>query len=228
MSLGIYKFGQGYWVRVMAACLIGAVTLATAGWLVGQGAIIADKLPRTAFLVSVNITKGEPKPGDLVDLLGISESGGAPAPVIGSGVVRQYLPADRVVRIDSFTIIDGHDPAETTGLTSKDGAVAAGVVARTFAAQASVEPAYIQGGLAFTAILVGAILAYWLVAMRPQTVDFLIATDMEMKKVNWSTLREIRGSTYVVIGACFTIAGLLFVFDLFFKTFFQLIGVLAK
>ena len=38
------------------------------------------------------------------------------------------------------------------------------------------------------------------IARKPsQTVDFMIATEGEMKKVNWSTRREILGSTWVVI-----------------------------
>jgi preprotein translocase SecE subunit len=64
--------------------------------------------------------------------------------------------------------------------------------------------------------------------MRPRTVDFLIATDSEMKRVNWSTPREIRGSTYVVIGACFLLAAALFIFDLIFKTVFQSMGILGN
>ena len=38
MSLGIYKQGQGYWVRVLTAALIAVVTLGGAGWMAGQTA----------------------------------------------------------------------------------------------------------------------------------------------------------------------------------------------
>lgn len=61
---------------------------------------------------------------------------------------------------------------------------------------------------------------------KPTNVDFLIATDSEMKKVNWTTRKELMGSTKVVIGFMFVIAILLFFYDLFFQMLFYLLGVL--
>jgi preprotein translocase SecE subunit len=61
---------------------------------------------------------------------------------------------------------------------------------------------------------------------RPTNADFLIATDSEMKKVNWTTRKELVGSTKVVILFMLLIAFLLFAFDVVFGYFFQLIGVL--
>lgn len=61
---------------------------------------------------------------------------------------------------------------------------------------------------------------------KPMNVDFLIATDSEMKKVNWTTKKELIGSTKVVIGFMFVIAILLFFYDLFFQMLFYLFGVL--
>lgn len=68
---------------------------------------------------------------------------------------------------------------------------------------------------------------YW-VSNKPSNVDFLIATDSEMKKVNWTTKGELLGSTRVVILFLFFIAVFLFLIDLVFSEFFQLIGVLLK
>lgn len=61
---------------------------------------------------------------------------------------------------------------------------------------------------------------------RPQYADFLIATDSEMKKVNWTTQKELLGSTKVVIGFVFVMAVLLFCYDLFFQFLFWAVGVL--
>jgi preprotein translocase SecE subunit len=66
------------------------------------------------------------------------------------------------------------------------------------------------------------------IANRPTNVDFLIATDSEMKKVNWTTKGELLGSTRVVVLFLFFIALFLFVVDLIFSEFFQLIGVLLR
>ncbi len=57
-------------------------------------------------------------------------------------------------------------------------------------------------------------------------VDFLIATDSEMKKVNWTTKKELMGSTKVVIWFMFVMAVMLFFYDLFFQMVFYLLGVL--
>jgi preprotein translocase SecE subunit len=47
-----------------------------------------------------------------------------------------------------------------------------------------------------------------------------------MKKVNWTSRKEIIGSTKVVIGFMFLIAALLFIYDQYFTRIFFLVGVL--
>lgn len=66
----------------------------------------------------------------------------------------------------------------------------------------------------------------WRLMNKPANVDFLIATDSEMKKVNWTSRRELIGSTKVVILFMFGIAIILFVLDLLFNTVFYAIRVL--
>ncbi len=61
---------------------------------------------------------------------------------------------------------------------------------------------------------------------RPKVVDFLIATDSEMKKVNWTTRAELIGSTKVVIIFMILIGVILFTFDTIFGYFFHVINVL--
>lgn len=56
--------------------------------------------------------------------------------------------------------------------------------------------------------------------------DFMIATEGEMKKVNWSSKREVIGSTKVVIAFTILLAVLLFVVDFIFQYFFRTVGVL--
>jgi preprotein translocase SecE subunit len=76
------------------------------------------------------------------------------------------------------------------------------------------------------AITAGLALLAWHYMNKPTVVDFLIATESEMKKVNWTSRKELFGSTRVVIVFMFMISMVLFVFDLFFGYFFYLIGVL--
>jgi len=92
--------------------------------------------------------------------------------------------------------------------------------ARAFNADSKVALA-IGGGL----FLVWAIIQHWIMN-KPANVDFLIATDSEMKKVNWTSREQLIGSTKVVILFMFLISATLFVFDIIFGYLFWLIGVL--
>jgi len=93
--------------------------------------------------------------------------------------------------------------------------------------QLGVNNKSVKAGLTAAFAIVCGTLVWWLMN-KPQNAEFLIATDSEMKKVNWTSRREIIGSTKVVIVFMFLIAGLLFVTDLFFSYFFYLIGVLKQ
>lgn len=64
------------------------------------------------------------------------------------------------------------------------------------------------------------------VGQSPRVVDFLIATEGEMKKVNWSTRKEVFGATRVVIFLLLALGLILFFVDVFFILFFEQIDVL--
>ncbi len=81
-------------------------------------------------------------------------------------------------------------------------------------------------GLPLAFVVVFGLLCYWLIYVHRTSSDFMIATEGEMKKVNWSTRREIIGSTKVVIVFTMLMATLLFLFDLMFQFVFRWIGVL--
>ena len=66
---------------------------------------------------------------------------------------------------------------------------------------------------------------FWLMN-KPTNADFLIATDSEMKKVNWTSRADLIGATKVVILFMFFIAAFLLLIDVVFGYFFQLITVL--
>lgn len=82
-------------------------------------------------------------------------------------------------------------------------------------------------GIALTVLAVFALAIFWFVN-RPRTADFLIATDSEMKKVNWTSRKELLGSTRIVILFMFIIAGLLFGIDIVFGYVFYWMGVLKN
>ena len=70
-------------------------------------------------------------------------------------------------------------------------------------------------------------LAWWMMN-KPGNADFLIATDSEMKKVNWTSRKDLIGSTKVVIAFMFLIAFVLFAVDVIFGYFFYMIDVLKN
>ena len=90
----------------------------------------------------------------------------------------------------------------------------------------SLEPIYTQAIAVVIVFAVFGSLGYYLVGRKRKSVDFLIATEGEMKKVNWSSKKEIRGSTIVVIGLTFVIAVIITVLDLMYAQLFQMVDVL--
>ena len=69
---------------------------------------------------------------------------------------------------------------------------------------------------------------WWVTYTSRKSGDFMIATEGEMKKVSWSTRREIIGSTKVVILFTILFAVYLFVVDVVCVFLFSSIGVLKK
>lgn len=76
-------------------------------------------------------------------------------------------------------------------------------------------------------VILGA-LAWWIIFAHRGSGDFMIATEGEMKKVSWSSRREVLGSTKVVIAFTVLLAILLFVVDLVFQFGFRELGVLKS
>ena len=69
------------------------------------------------------------------------------------------------------------------------------------------------------------ILIYWLMN-KPNLADFLISAEGEIKKVSWSSKREIFVSTFVVIFVVVSLTIMLFAADFIFKyLFMEIIGI---
>jgi preprotein translocase subunit SecE len=64
--------------------------------------------------------------------------------------------------------------------------------------------------------------------LDPRPVEFLIATEGEMKKVTWSSRKEVIGATQVVIGLMVVMSLFIFAVDFLVSQFFSLswIGVI--
>jgi preprotein translocase subunit SecE len=82
-------------------------------------------------------------------------------------------------------------------------------------------------GVVAASVVAMSLLVFWLMN-KPTNADFLIATDSEMKKVNWTSRQELIGSTKVVIFFVVFITLLLFAIDILFGYVFFWVGVLKQ
>ena len=85
---------------------------------------------------------------------------------------------------------------------------------------------YVQGASAVAMVAVFGTLLYRFLGTKPRTCDFLVATEGEMKKVNWPSRKGVTGATWVVICCVVLLALLLFISDFVFAWFFQQIDVI--
>jgi len=233
MSFGIYKQGQGYWVRVITAAFIGVLIISAAAWGWGQAGAI--RLPARIWTFSINNVHGQLSPGDTVELMYYNEKSANPEipSVLGEAVVDYYTPgkgSTAIVAVSTFNNEDvklkANDAIEIR--SGSEGSFVLEALIRSSTPTPIYPIEYLQAGTAGGFMLLGAILLYVFVGTQKRTVEFLIATDGEMKKVNWTTYREVKGSTIVVIVATFLIAGFLFGVDTIFSSFFRMLGVLES
>ncbi len=87
------------------------------------------------------------------------------------------------------------------------------------------SPAVTLGVPSILLAVLGVVL-FWIVGSNRKTNDFFIATEGEMKKVSWSTKKEVIGSTKVVLAFTFMMALFLFVVDGAFIVIFSTAVVL--
>lgn len=92
--------------------------------------------------------------------------------------------------------------------------------------QLAAMSAYLQYGIPVLVVAAIAAATFWFVN-RPRSADFLIATEGEMKKVSWSSKKEIFGSTKVVIVTAFIMAAILFGADQVFINLFRALNVVT-
>jgi preprotein translocase subunit SecE len=67
------------------------------------------------------------------------------------------------------------------------------------------------------------LLALHLLLNRPQLVDLLIDTELEMKKVSWPSKKEVQSATLIVVLVTVILAMLLFGFDWLLQAAFKLV-----
>ncbi len=227
MAQGVYKPGQGYWVRVLTAVFTGVLVLAGGAWAWKQGTLIRP--PIESWRLTLRSVQAEPAVGQRVEFVGINPlkpitAEGRQVPeVLGHAIVSE-VEANRII-VDELEFPEGLNPSQAERVND---AAQTGFGARIVGKQGipAYEPILVQLALMAGVVLIGGFFIYLFVGLNKRTCEFLIATDGEMKKVNWSSRKEIIGSTWVVVFACFLIAAFLFSIDFIFALIFRALDVL--
>ncbi len=219
IEFGLFKYGQGYWVRVLTAVFAGLLVLAGALWAGDQ--LQAVRLPTPTWSMTID-SKAKTAPlavGDAVQLVDIR---GDKPQTLGTAVVAQVVSDTQIV-VGSVVL----DSKSASVLDAGRMVSAGGLIADVSGARGVpiFDPRYLSLGVGSLIVILGVGLIYWHVGRRPRSVDFLIAVDGEMKRVNWSTRQTIIDSTMVVIGATFLIAAVLFAADWFLQWVYAMSGV---
>jgi preprotein translocase SecE subunit len=213
LGFGIYKFGQGYWVRMMTAVFAGMIVLAGAMWAWNR--LSAVSIPVSEYVMPVNRPTGAPAVGEEVTL----KKG---ADTLATAKVTFVSADGTVLRLKGMKVNKGKVIIDADRIEGGAFSAATGRAEAVYL----FERVYLQAGVAVLMILLGGLIIYRYVAVNHRTADFLISTDGEMKKVNWSTRKIIMDSTSVVIGATFLIAAFIFLSDTLLSRFFMFIDVI--
>lgn len=231
MSWGIYKPGQGYWVRLITAVAVGVVVLAGVGWLWREMETLGEKVSVSRPVEEVQ--RALERDGELRGLGPLAEVSFSSRGE-GDRQLRQIKLVDRqgqVKLVDSERFeqlinaeMGGRGrirlvEVDKISLVGRE-VVFAGIPSWTFKYRL-----YIQAGVAAGIIVVAGWVTFR-VLNSPRIVEFMIATEAEMRKVNWPSRREVMGSTWVVICGTLMMAVGLLVVDVIFSELFRAIRVL--
>jgi len=236
----IYKSGQGYWTRLLTAIGAGILVIWGASWLstelegLGSSVTVINREAQQAsrHIAAWGGARGYPI-ANIGPIASVSQKAGAtPAEtefVLTDDYGQSYSlkPAQLAEAVNfpiaNVTLNQSDLISRTPDSVTMD---ATGSLAiRLPATFAHTNKLYIRAVTVAVVIIGFGLLVFWLLN-KPRIVDFMIATESEMRKVNWPTRREVVGMTIVVISGTLIMALMLFTFDLFFSYFFQEIGIL--
>ena len=223
-----YKAGQGYWTRLMSAIGFGMLVAAGAfwAWSTIEGKVTPPMKSWTMAITApgaVNVSAAFPA-GATVGVVGEAHSDAEDAgtAIVVSAERTGEQTADIVLRDMLITSnqVSGQTLQQLRGSTGRLYGITNRVGVPAFNLQ------YLQGGVAVGVLVIGGVLVVWFCYLSRKSGEFLIATEGEMKKVNWSSRREVFGSTWVVIIISLVIGVILFVADLLFSQLSTWVGVL--
>jgi preprotein translocase SecE subunit len=228
-GMGLYKPGQGYWTRVGTAIGLLLLLLSGVAWIVKQCELVP--IPISSWKLNVSGVQGNLASGDSATVFSDTVEGKQPTVIATAKVtnVETIAQGRKTVFLDQIAYTEGNSTVASGKVISFGNSTAAEALKVDSTTGIRVfELAWLQIASGASLFLLGAGLTYWFVGVRARSVDFLIATDAEMKKVNWSTRKTIIDSTWMVVGASVLIAALIYAIDIAFQWFFAFIKVLHR
>ena len=229
--LSIKKYGQGYYTRLITAAAVGLLIMLC----LTQA---ADSLTSTSWVknvektIAINVSKQvqgttEANGRDIFKALGIGDleavTGKTNQLKIKNNNVRssQFQSLDLITKINGKPIVVTKEGGVKEFFNSHDELSISSPVSITILRpenQDFIVRASVLGGGAF----VFGFIAFGLMNSN-KAVDYMIATEAEMRKVNWPPTSEVVGSTWIVICGTFLLVGLLFFSDVLFQWAFSFI-----
>lgn len=219
---------------MMTCVCAGVLALSTAGWAWKSLEAVRPPTPTWQLNLDGISAAAAPKAGESVTLLDTSKT---PAQKVASAAVKSVEPGTAgrskivIEKITREVDLAGKklDMVSASNIYGPSAATGQGSLWNAHIAQAEGIPAfqivYVQAAVATIILFLGGMVVYYFVGRKPASAEYLIATDGEMRKVNWSTKKIILDSTYVVIAASVLIAAFIFLWDVLISNFFKLINV---
>ena len=227
--LSIKKYGQGYYTRLITAGAVGLLIMLC----LNQA---ADSVTSTSWVANdektftVDVSKSVQDTTDangreVFKALGIGDlelvDGKLNQLKIKNNNVRtsQFQTLDLLTKINGKAITVTKEGGVKEFFNSHDEFPISNAVTLTVLRpinQDFIVRAYVLGGGAFVLGLIA-----FFAMNSNKAVDYMIATEAEMRKVNWPPAKEVRGSTVVVIFGTFLLVALLGLSDILFTESFQ-------
>jgi preprotein translocase SecE subunit len=215
---------------MMTTVALGVLFLGTAAW--AWKSLEAIRPPTPTWDVAVeSMTAGTALTVKVGDRATLVDGRGSPPEQVGVATVTAVEPREvgravvTIGEIELSTRADGKS-AEILTATLLNVSGAAPMQIEQAVGVPAFQIVFVQAAVATVIVLVGGFLTYFYVGRHQNAVEFLIATDGEMRKVNWSTKKIVLDSTYVVIAAAILIAGFIFAWDIVISNLFRFIDVM--
>lgn len=238
------KPGHGKWTRILTASGIGVIVVFGLTWILGEmdgwmgprsqitNVTPSGEIGGQTFTVNASYTDNDGK--KVVGSVSYrAETADDVKAVVGA--LHRRMDTDNTSTVWKMavpSVVDSDKSLRLTGNVTgvqfdiESSATGNAQLVAVMATTARSGDATIAKGITAAVVLILFGAFTWWLLNKETIVDFMGATETEMRKVNWPTKKEIIGSTWVVIFGTLFITAILFIVDFGFFALFTNIGIL--